>query len=132
MTRISVLKAITAISDTLALAGQDQGPHVAMAVVDSRGTLIAFAAMDQTPERVIPIAQAKAYTAARMRIPTVDFRRRLKEEDLALNWFCDPQLSPLPGGIPLQKDGRFIGAVGISGRTLDEDVRLAQTLAAMF
>ena len=129
---ISIEEALHAIEKTIDLAQKDKRPPVALAVVGPQGTLLAFAAMDKVPDRVVAIAQAKAYTAARMTASTEDYLNRIRDENLASEWFCDDKLTPLPGGIPIIKKNRCVGAVGISGRTLAEDVRLATAFAALF
>jgi glc operon protein GlcG len=101
---------------------------VCAAVCDVNGFLISFARADGAPLRSIALSQQKAYTAARMGVTTTAFLERLRHEDIAIGYFCDPLLTALPGGA-LLKDGthRIIGAVGISGLAPAEDQLLADT-----
>ncbi len=117
---------IHACLDVALLAEQDGKPPVCFAVVDRSGTLSCLYRMDDAPERVVSIAIAKAYTAARMEVPTRAFWERLARESLTLADFCDSRLTSLPGGIPLRNGSGITGAVGVSGRTLDGDVELAE------
>ncbi|RYE64758.1 MAG: heme-binding protein [Oxalobacteraceae bacterium] len=48
----------------------DQGLTIAVAVVEPTGELVAFARMDNAAYGTIPLAQAKARTAARFRVTT--------------------------------------------------------------
>ncbi len=108
------------------------GPPVCLAIVNSSGKLAAFLRMDGTPDRVISIAQSKAYTAMRMEISTQSFRERLLREQLATAEFCDPAFTSLEGGIPLfDAQGKCIGGLGISGRKTCDDHALATRLANM-
>lgn len=111
--------------------GADGKPPVVLCVVDGKGVLLAFARMDKAPERLVPIVISKAYTAARMHNSTQAFQQRLRTEHLSLQDFCDPALTSLPGGAPLMREGVCLGAVGVSGRALQEDAALAERYAAL-
>jgi uncharacterized protein GlcG (DUF336 family) len=66
-----------------------------------------------------------------MQARTGDFLARLKREHLDICYFCDPDLTPLPGATPLvNKDGDIIGSVGISGRPSEQDQSMADDVAA--
>jgi uncharacterized protein GlcG (DUF336 family) len=59
---------------------------------------------------------------------TAAFLERLRREDIAIGYFCDPLLTALPGGALLEDGaGRVIGAVGISGLAPAEDQLLADS-----
>lgn len=127
--KITLVNALEAIKQTLDFINKEQGDAVSLAIVDSHGAVIAVATMDNAPSRVIKIAQAKAYTSAKMKTSTASFLKRLRDEKLELDWFCDKKFSPLPGGVPIHSDSKCLGAVGISGRSLDEDAKLAKIFA---
>ena len=111
-------------------AMKDGGKPVAVAICDHTGTLVSLIKMDGTPLRSIHFARHKAYTAVRMQTRTADFLARLTQENLDIRFFCDPDLTPLPGGTPIiDGDGSVIGAVGISGRASQQDQDLADTAA---
>ncbi|WP_157953615.1 GlcG/HbpS family heme-binding protein [Zobellella maritima] len=110
---------------------QDGGQPLCFAVVDDSGALIYLYRMDGAPERLIRIATGKAYTAARMGVSTVLFRQRLLHEQLTLSDFLDEQFTSLPGGEPLFDDGGLVGAVGVSGRALEEDTLLCRQFAEL-
>jgi glc operon protein GlcG len=114
---------------TANLARQDRGQPVCFAAVDRSGALIYLYRMDGAPERLSNIAIGKAYTAARMGVSTAMFRQRLLDEQLSLADFLDEKFTSLPGGLPLLEGGQLVGAVGVSGRTLEEDVALCQQFA---
>ncbi|PLZ03528.1 heme-binding protein [Burkholderia sp. WAC0059] len=105
---------------------------VCVSVCDAHGFLAGFFRMDGAPVRSIPISQQKAYTATRMGVSTTAFLERLRREDLPIAYFCDPQLTALPGGAVLTDDeGRAIGGIGISGLAPAEDQQLADALAGL-
>ena len=107
----------------------DEGQPVCLAAVDHNGSLIYFYRMDDAPERLINIAIGKAYTAARMGVSTAMFRDRLINENLSIADFLDEKFTSLPGGVPLFNQLQLIGAVGVSGRALEDDVLLCQQFA---
>jgi len=109
-----------------------EGPPVCVAVVNASGELAAFLSMDGTPDRVVAIAQNKAYTAMRMESSTKAFRERLLCEQISVTDFCDASFTSLEGGVPLLgAQGRCIGGLGVSGRKTIEDHNLAVRLADM-
>ncbi|CAK7016499.1 MAG: hypothetical protein DELT_02256 [Desulfovibrio sp.] len=130
MGHITLHAAHKAMTAMLERVKTDGGLPVALCVVDATGVMIAFARMDTVPERIVAIVTGKAYTAARMRKSTAAFRARLREGDMTLADFCDAGLTSLPGGAPVVVGGVFCGAVGVSGRKLEDDNTLAEAFAA--
>lgn len=105
---------------------RDGGKPVAVAICDYTGTLVSLVKMDGVPLRSVHFARHKAYTAARMQTRTADFLARLEQESLDIRFFCDQDLTPLPGGAPIMDAaGSVIGSVGVSGRASEEDQLLA-------
>ncbi|MDF2568815.1 MAG: hypothetical protein K0R55_419 [Sporomusa sp.] len=109
---------------------QDGGNPVAIVICDCAGAIVALLKMDGVPARCVHFAQHKAYTAARMQTSTDLFFARLRQEQLDISYFCDSNLTPLPGGAPIIAiDGTMLGSVGISGRPSEEDQQLANMAA---
>lgn len=115
-------------------AAQDFGPRpICVAVCDDRGLLLAFARMDGAPARSVRISQGKAYSSARVGTTTQALLERLHREHIEVGYFCDPELTALPGGSPLKNgDGRVVGAVGVSGLTSAQDQSVTDAMAADF
>ncbi|MCL1916521.1 MAG: heme-binding protein [Desulfovibrionaceae bacterium] len=108
------------------------GRPVCVSVCDSYGALLAFCRMDGAPLRSINIAQQKAYTAVRMGSDTASFKQRLVNEGFTARDFCDPLLTPLPGGQPITDlHGSILGGIGISGLKPEEDADLAKAVAGL-
>lgn len=112
-------------------ARHDGLPPVCLAICNADGQLSLFLRMDGAPVRLIAIARAKAYTAARMGMATTDFARRLEREHLALADFCDSGLTSMQGGLPLLHAGKIIFGLGVSGRKTREDEALCRRLLAL-
>jgi uncharacterized protein GlcG (DUF336 family) len=113
-------------------AAEEQGTKMDIAVVDAGGHLKAFARMDGAWLGSIDIATTKARTARYFDMPS--------EELGALSQPGGPLygievsnggLITFPGGLPLKADdGTVIGAVGVSGSTVENDRAVAVAGAA--
>jgi uncharacterized protein GlcG (DUF336 family) len=111
-------------------ATEQFGRPVCVAVCDAQGFLLAFGRMEGAPVRSIRISQGKAYSAARMGVSTESFLSRLRKEDIEVGYFCDPELTALPGGSVLKDaNGAILGAIGVSGLTSAEDQQITDAIA---
>lgn len=117
-------------AEAIEIANAEFKRPICVAVCDSNGFLVAFTRMDETPVRSIRISQGKAYTSARMGVSTEAFLGRLHRENMPAGYFCDTELTGLPGGaVLIDFAGNLIGGVGISGLTAQEDQVIANRLA---
>ncbi len=91
-----------------------------IADVDPNGDLIHFSRMDGAQLASIDISQGKARTAARYRRETRVFFNAI-ESGRSYVATLDPTLIASPGGLPLIKEGKLVGAIGCSGGTGDQD-----------
>lgn len=134
MSDLSLEQAQSIVTQAMAKATQDHaGRPICVAVCDERGLLLAFARMDGAPARSVRISQGKAYSAARMGVTTQAVLERLQREKIEIGYFCDPDITALPGGTPLKNDaGRLVGSVGVSGLTSAEDQALTDAMAVAF
>lgn len=97
---------------------------VAIYIVEPSGALVMMERMDNTQYGSVALAQKKAETAARFKRPTQALEDRVQGSVyvLALGG------TPIGGGLPIEVDGKIIGAIGISGSpgsTQDEKVAQA-------
>ncbi len=96
-----------------------------VAVLDTRGALIAYASEDGTSLRRADIALAKANGALAMGLGsrTLAARSRAAPQFFsALSHVVQGGLAPAPGGVLVRtSDGVLLGAVGISGDISDND-----------
>ena len=101
---------------------------VCIAVTDGAGHLLAMARMDRAPLLCVQIAQDKAYSVASFGgLPTSDWWRMLESEPALLHGIIKTdRLTVFGGGVPLVADGRTVGAVGVSGGSSEQDVRIAE------
>ena len=113
---------------------QSLGCHVSIAVVDDGGHLIAFMRSERAELYSIPIAQAKAKSAALTRFPSGKKSPTGNERDdhhaLAITLAAGAgSFVTIPGGFPVFSEGEIVGAVGVSGAGI-KDVDISQTAAA--
>lgn len=121
------------LDQAMARATQEFKRPICVSVCDASGVLVAFARMVGSPVRSVAISQGKAYSAARMGVTTQAVLERLHREGIQIGYFCDPQLTALPGGSPLKdKDGVLRCAIGVSGLTSAEDQQVTDFVAAQF
>jgi glc operon protein GlcG len=113
----------TAIDAAVAEA-RANGWAFGIAVVDSFAELLAFHRMDGSNIVTIETAMTKAKSAARMGMPTVRLRDMLDAG--ALSVLTIPGVVPLGGGVPIVHQGVMIGAIGVSGGTLEQDIQVAK------
>lgn len=103
--------------------------HGAIAVVDDGGHLIALRRLDGTFAAGAEVSTGKARSAALFRKPTRAFEESIKSGRTAL--LGVEQLTPLIGGVPIEFEGRIVGAIGVSGaHSQDEDEQIARAGAA--
>jgi uncharacterized protein GlcG (DUF336 family) len=103
-----------------------------IAVVDAGGNLKAFARMDGAWIGSIDIAQKKARTARYFDMPTGEIGKLSQPGGPLYNIeHSNGGLITFPGGVPLKTaDGKVIGAVGVSGSTVENDHTVAAAGAA--
>jgi glc operon protein GlcG len=101
--------------------------HVAIAVADSHGELLAFLRMEEVKLHSITIAINKAWTAARTTKTTLELGKSIKDplKGFDISFYGDPKYTGFGGGVPIFHEGKLIGAVAVSGLTQEEDEELA-------
>ena len=120
------------IAAALEKAAAEFDKSICISICDPAGVLMAFGRIEGGHMRSVGICQAKAYTAARMGVDTDIFLERLQRENLSINYFCDAQMTALPGGVTLKdKDGKVLGGIGVSGLKAEEDASIARAAAAL-
>ena len=98
--------------------------NVAVAVVDTHGSLVYFERMENTQYASMDIAIAKARNAATYRRPTRAFLDAINKTGPATMTL--PGVVASPGGVPIMSGGRVTGGVGVSGVTGDQDEQCAK------
>jgi len=99
------------------------GVAMAIAVVNESGILTAFIRMDNSELVAVPIAEDKAYTALVNRLSTLELGKQCQPGGplYGLQNNLGGRMVIFPGGIPVWRDGKLFGAVGVSGGTVEQD-----------
>ena len=101
-------------------------------VADAAGDLVAQERMDGALLISLKIAPHKARTAARIRLSTEDLAKAAAAGASLFGIHNDPEVVIFGGGIPLVHEGFVVGAVGVSGGSVEEDVSVAKAGVAAF
>ena len=127
---LGLMEAEKAIAGGVA-AARALGKTMAFAVADHAGQMIATARMDGAHSRILRHSVRKAYTAAVMCRHTLSFKRDLEEREGALDQWGDAKLTTLPGGLVVEIDGKYVGAVGAGGGGPDDEAVARAMVKAM-
>ncbi|HLK97499.1 MAG TPA: heme-binding protein [Hymenobacter sp.] len=104
------------------------GVKMNIAVVDAGANLTAFVRMDDAWLGSIDIAIRKAKTARYFDFPTGEIGKLSQPGGSLYNIeHSNGGLITFPGGIPIKDgNGRVIGAIGVSGSTVEDDHAVAE------
>ena len=122
------------VIDAAAKKAAEIGQPMDIAVVDAGGNLKAHARMDGANIGSITIAINKAYTSIAFQCETGDLQEVTRPQGpiYGLSDAHGGRLVVFPGGIPLVRDGRIMGAVGVSTGTIEQDQEVAAAGAAAY
>jgi uncharacterized protein GlcG (DUF336 family) len=105
----------------------EMGLPMCIAVMNEWAYLIAFVRTGDTTLDSIQLAIDKAYTSALIRMDTRELGRQSQPGgDLyGIQNNLGGRMVIFPGGIPIWRDGKLFGAVGVSGGMVNEDEAVA-------
>ncbi len=106
-----------------AAEARKNGWPVCIAIVDYHGDLVYFERLDNTQLGSVSVALDKARTAAKFKRSTKLLEDAVAGGRNALLRLGDA--SPIQGGLPIVVDGKFAGAIGVSGVTSQQDEQVA-------
>ncbi|WP_330458782.1 heme-binding protein [Streptomyces sp. NBC_00820] len=104
-------------------AAEDAGVTVSVTVLDAGGHLLAFRRDDRAVLISGETSTRKAYTALQLNAATADLVEAVQPGGLfhTLPTALDRPLLFIAGGLPVHRDGRLIGAIGVGGGAPDQD-----------
>jgi uncharacterized protein GlcG (DUF336 family) len=107
---------------------------MSVAVVDSGDQLVAFARMDGADLVGVQLARDKAYTALVNRMSTAELAAVAQPGAVFYGYdsVAGGRMIIFAGGMPLERDGVLVGAVGVSGGTAAEDQRAVDAAIRAF
>ncbi|NUP24455.1 MAG: heme-binding protein [Streptomyces sp.] len=108
-------------------AAEAAGVTVSVTVLDAGGHLLAFRRDDRAVLIAGETSTRKAYTALQLGAPTAELVDAVQPGGLfhTLPTALDRPLLFIAGGVPIHRDGRLIGAIGVGGGAPEQDHRFA-------
>lgn len=120
----------------IVLAGEKKakelGLDFVLTVVNKDGHLILEEKMDNAIFASIDIAFKKAYTATALKIDTVNLTELVKPTGSLYGLQNDSRYVVFGGGFLLKVKGEIVGAIGVSGGTVEQDMEVAKACVEAF
>lgn len=113
---------------------QEMNVPVIFAAVDAGANLMLMHRMEEAFITSIDIAINKAYTAACLKQGSHNIAECVQpgQSLYGLQLTNNCKIVPFGGGLPVIVDGKVVGAVGVSGGTVEEDMTIAQAAIDTF
>ncbi|MYL44983.1 heme-binding protein [Virgibacillus halodenitrificans] len=110
------------------------GVQMVITIVDDGGNLVATHRMDDAWLASVDIAHNKAWTSVALKMPTSNLEEATvpNSELWGLNTTNQGKIVVFGGGLPLEKEGKVVGAVGVSGGAVTQDVQVAEAALKAF
>jgi uncharacterized protein GlcG (DUF336 family) len=110
------------------------GQPMNIAVADGGGNIVAHVRMDGAWIGSIDISQKKAYTSRAFDIETKALAEHSQSggQFFGIHASNNGKIMIFAGGIPLKKEGKVVGAIGVSGGSGEQDHSVAAAGAAAF
>ena len=105
--------------------------HVAVCVMDTNGDVVLLERMDGGTRVPVNAAQGKARSVLLFGVPTGQIADAMRDKKpLSTTPKALPagggEITLFRGGLPIMKDGKMIGAIGVGGSTSENDEKYAQ------
>ncbi|CAL9496282.1 GlcG/HbpS family heme-binding protein [Streptomyces pilosus] len=113
-------------------AAEAAGVTVSVTVLDAGGHLLTFRRDDRAVLISGETSTRKAYTALQLNAPTTELVDAVQPGGLfhTLPTALDRPLLFIAGGVPVRRDGRLIGAIGVGGGAPEQDHAFATAAVA--
>lgn len=110
------------------------GVQMVITVLDEGGNMVACHRMDDAWLASVDISQNKAWTSVALKMPTSELAEATvpRAELYGLNTTNQGRIVVFGGGLPLVKEGKVVGAVGVSGGAVEQDVQVAEAAVKVF
>ncbi len=105
---------------------KEMGVTMVIAVCDNGGHLIALHKQDGALLVSIEVAINKAYTAVVAQMPTHELKAIAQPGTMAFGIHACRNIIIFGGGLPVKRDDKIIGGIGVSGATAEQDAECAQ------
>jgi len=126
------------MAKTMAAAAEKKAIEIdvpmVISICDMSGITVFVERMEDSLLASVQIAQDKAFTAASLKSASSDIADAAKESGTLYGLFsdCGGRIVTFGGGFPIMEGDKFIGAIGVSGGSVEEDMSVARAgLAAI-
>ncbi len=114
------------IVDGAFVAADEMNIKIAIAILDDRGDTIIQARMDEAKWWWVDSCRGKAFATALMGVPSGELTGRLASGvGQAMLHMHGGKVAYQQGALPIMRDGRQIGSVGVGGGTSEQDEKAA-------
>jgi uncharacterized protein GlcG (DUF336 family) len=110
------------------------GQPMNIAVADQGGNLVAHVRMDGAWLGSIDISIKKAYTSRAFDVATRDLANHSQSggQFFGIHASNNGKIMIFAGGIPLRRNGKIVGAIGVSGGSGEQDHAVAEAGSAAY
>ncbi len=105
----------------------EMGIKISIAVVDSRGDLVAMVRLDGARWYTAEVCRGKAFASATWGRPSGDLMERADHPVFrSIGIMQDGRIIPAKGALPVLQGDEILGAIGVSGGIPEQDEEVAQ------
>ena len=110
------------------------GVKAVVAVCNSGANTIAVESMDDAYIASYDIAVNKAFTSTALKMPTKELKKLAQpgESLYGIQFTNNGRIVIFGGGVPFIKNGKVLGALGVSGGTEEQDTHLGDFAVSVF
>ena len=128
---LEIVKEMAKAAETKA---QEMNVPVVFAAVDAGSNIMLMHRMENAFITSVEIAENKAFTSAALKTGTHEIVKDIQPGAslYGLQFTNDCRIVTFGGGFPISVDDQVVGAVGVSGGTVDEDMAIAQEAVKVF
>lgn len=121
------LEAALVIARAAITKGNEKGVKMNAVVVDASGNRLVSLRESGAPLPAMDFAEKKAYTAVNFKKPTDVWADALEGQSVLANGLAQHEkIALFGGGIPVVIDGVMVGAIGVSGGKVADDIECAE------
>lgn len=127
-------KKMERVIDTAVSKADEIGVGVTICFMDLTNTVQMLYHMPNANLVSSTLAPKKAWSAIAMKEPTKDISKDIQPGAplYQMETMLDGKLVSFPGGIPIEIDGKIVGAIGVSGGLIEEDQAICETAIREF
>ena len=120
-----------ALTEKIEKEAERRGKKAVIAICNEQGNPVSVHVMDGAYLVSFDVAVKKAYTAVALKMPTIKLAELVKPGATFYGLSGD-KIITIGGGVPLERDGKVIGGLGVSGGTGEEDNSLCEYALSIF